>query len=338
MSTTIFSWNVRGLRSRAKRAAVQQVIRMHNPTIIILQESKMPVVTNSDIADICGSRSMGWTYQPSHGASGGIIIIWKPSLVEVLSSLEGEFTLSIECRFIADGFHFFLTGVYGPNKVAIRKYFWRELHYIRGLWEIPWVIEGDFNVIRRCEEKNGMERRTKSMKKFSSFISIHSLIDLPLKGSKYTWTNGRAAPILSRIDRILISPDFEAKYHFVSQLAKTRPASDHIPIILDLADPSWGPYLFRMELMWFEHPDFMDSLKRWWSSFNFTGTPSSVMWNKLQALKTKLKEWNKVVFGRLDPIIEDCLQVIGDLDKAEAVTSSLDTDLFIKRAQAKVNF
>lgn len=263
MSTTIMSWNTRGLCSSSKRSAVKQVLHLHKPSIVVLQESKISTCTNVDIAEICGSRSMGWTFQPSVGASGGIIIIWNPIVIKVISSLEGEYSLSVECRFVATNFHWFFTGVYGPNKVSERKFLWRELHYIRGLWEIPWVIGGDFNVIRRIEERNTSRGITHSMKKFSRFISIHALIDPPLKGSKFTWSNGQASPVLSRIDRFIFSTDFEAKFPFVSQLAKTRATSDHIPIVLDLAEPSWGPSPFRLEIMWFNHPSFLENINAW---------------------------------------------------------------------------
>ncbi|XP_026438519.1 uncharacterized protein LOC113337042 [Papaver somniferum] len=223
------SWNVWGLCSPKKRTAVKQVLQLHKPSIVILPESKIPTCTNSDI---CGSRSMGWTFQPSIGASGGIIIIWNPSIIEVISSLEGQ------CRFLSSNFYWFLTGVYGPNRVNERKHFWRELHYIGGLWQIPWVFGGDFNVIRRIEGTTTNRRTTRSMRKFSQFISTHALVDLPLKGSKYTWSNGQASPTLTRIDMFLFSSDFEGKFPFISQLAKTRPTSDHIPILLDLAEPS----------------------------------------------------------------------------------------------------
>lgn len=71
----------------------------------------MSTCTIADIAEICGSRSMGWTFQPSVGASRGMIIIWNPNIIEVISSLEGEYSLSFECRFVATNFHWFFTGV-----------------------------------------------------------------------------------------------------------------------------------------------------------------------------------------------------------------------------------
>jgi len=38
---------------------------------------------------------------------------------------------------------------------------------------------------------------------------------------------------------------------------------------------------------------FIDTIREWWSSFNFTGRPDYILACKLRALKSKLKEWRK---------------------------------------------
>lgn len=176
------------------------------------------------------------------------------------------------------------------------------------------------------------------MRKFSKFISTHALVDPPLKGSKFTWSNGQASPVLSRIDRFIFSTDFEAKFPFLSQLAKTRPTSDHIPIVLVLAEPSWGPSPFRLEIMWFNHPSFLQNLNDWWSSFTFSGLASTIFWNKLQALKHRIKIWNKSEFCLIEHKFQLCLHTIDALDGIEADLGTLPTEKFIERAQAKVDF
>ncbi|RZC91881.1 hypothetical protein C5167_021593 [Papaver somniferum] len=90
--------------------------------------------------------------------------------------------------------------------------------------------------------------------------------------------------------------------------------------------------------MWFQHSSFLTNLKQWWRSFNFSGSPSTIFWNKLQALKHQIKVWNKTVFGQLDPKIQICLDTIEALDSIEADLGSMPEEQFIERAQAKVDF
>ena len=50
------------------------------------------------------------------------------------------------------------------------------------------------------------------MEKFSEFIDDLNLIDLPLEGGSYTWSSGTVQPSVSRIDRALVSHEWE--HHF----------------------------------------------------------------------------------------------------------------------------
>ncbi|XP_026438856.1 uncharacterized protein LOC113337381 [Papaver somniferum] len=268
-----------------------------------------------DIKQICGYKNVGWTLQQSFGSSGGMLILWDRDFVEVCGSLVGEYTLSIHCTNKSDNFQWILTNVYGPNKPVERTDFWIELDDVYRYWSnLPWCIGGDFNTITKCDEKKNCRKITRSMLKFNKFIVEHDLIDLPLKGARYTWSNGQSNPVMCRLDRFLISPSFEQHYPLVSQLAKARPTSDHIPLLLDISDPTWGPIPFRFEVMWFLENVFLQLLKDWWSSFCFAGTPSTVLWLKLKALKEKLKIWNKEVFGHTNTRLKSILYDIQKLD------------------------
>ena len=44
---------------------------------------------------------------------------------------------------------------------------------------------------------------------------------------------------------------------------------------------------------------FKEMLKGWWQCFNFSGSYSFILTEKLKALKTNLKIWNKDVFRKV---------------------------------------
>jgi endonuclease/exonuclease/phosphatase family metal-dependent hydrolase len=58
-------------------------------------------------------------------------------------------------------------------------------------------------------------------------------MDLPLMDETFTWSNNRDTSSWSRIDRFLVSPEWEAQYSGVTQRRFPRPCSDHFPILLD---------------------------------------------------------------------------------------------------------
>lgn len=143
-----------------------------------------------------------------------MITIWDKDFVEVIDSLVGDYTLSISCINKADNFEWVLTNVYGPNKPIERDDFWMKLDNASRLWDLPWCLGGDFNVILKCDEKKGCNKITKSMRYFANFIYTHDLIDLPMKGARYTWSNRQSNPVMFSLDRFLLSPSFEAHFPF----------------------------------------------------------------------------------------------------------------------------
>ena len=64
-------------------------------------------------------------------------------------------------------------------------------------------------MVRFPSERLGCTRLTPHMLDFSDFIETSHLIDLPLGGGPYTWSSGSANPLMSRIDKFLISSEWE---------------------------------------------------------------------------------------------------------------------------------
>ena len=79
-----------------------------------------------------------------------------------------------------------------------------ELRAIRGLWNEPWCVAGDFNMIRFPSEHGRGGRLSPTMRRFSEVIKDLELRDLPLQGGLFTWSGGLNNWLKSRIDRFLI--------------------------------------------------------------------------------------------------------------------------------------
>ncbi|XP_026458552.1 uncharacterized protein LOC113359076 [Papaver somniferum] len=158
-----------------------------------------------DIKQIFGYKNVGWTLQQSVGSSGGILILWDNDFLEVSDSLAGDYTLSMLCTNKLENFQWVLTNFYGPNKPVERTDLWIELDNICRYWiNLPWCIGGDFNTITKYAEKKNCKKITRSMQKFNHFIVEHDLIDLPLKGARYTWSNGQANPLKALKEKLKI--------------------------------------------------------------------------------------------------------------------------------------
>uniref|UniRef100_A0A2N9FZT4 Reverse transcriptase domain-containing protein n=1 Tax=Fagus sylvatica TaxID=28930 RepID=A0A2N9FZT4_FAGSY len=111
---------------------------------------------------------------------------------------------------------------------------------------------------------------------------------------------GSENPSMSRIDRFLISADWEDSYPDASQKLLPRPLLDHYPILLEVGSMLQGKISFRFENMWLKTEGFVERVQNWWSFYSFAGPPSLVLASKLKALKEDLKKWNHQEFGNTE--------------------------------------
>jgi hypothetical protein len=116
-----------------------------------------------------------------------------------------------------------------------------------------------------------------TIRNFCDFIFDQGLMDFPLAGGSYTWSISCDPPVWSRIDRFLVSPDWEARFPVASQKRLPRLYSDHFPILLNCAHISARSRPFKFKNMWLKADAFMGLVKQWWDSYSFHGTPSFML-------------------------------------------------------------
>ncbi|XP_050278001.1 uncharacterized protein LOC126719499 [Quercus robur] len=205
------SWNVRALNDSQKRLVVRNLLREWKCDVVCLQEIKLTGIDRQLVCSIWSCLYVDLVALDVDQTTGGVLIMWDRRVLEKLEVL----------------------GVYGPNDNNLRGDLWDELVGVQQYWNVPWCCFGDFNIVRFPSERRGGSRLTPAMEKFSEFIEDLNLIDLPLEGESYTWSNGTNQPSVSRIDRTLVSHDWEHHFLDVTQRILPQPVSDHFPILLE---------------------------------------------------------------------------------------------------------
>ena len=66
--------------------------------------------------------------------------------------------------------------------------------------EVDWLIVGDFNLIRKSENRNKPGGDLTNMFLFNEALSTLGVVELPLYGRLFTWTNKQQPPLLEILD------------------------------------------------------------------------------------------------------------------------------------------
>ena len=146
MKIKILSWNVRGVNDSDNRKVIKNLIRTNRVDLVCLQETKVQEMNFDMVHNLGVGRFLDWTAMNAEGSAGGILMFWDKRRMSMLDSMVGSFSVSCLIKMV-DGFRWAFTGVYGPVEKYHKETFWEELGSIKGLWEEPWCVGGDFNAI-----------------------------------------------------------------------------------------------------------------------------------------------------------------------------------------------
>jgi exonuclease III len=125
---------------------------------------------------------------------------------------EGDFFIRFKLRLKEVDFKFNLISVYGPAQLDLKSKFLSELVRVCSKETIPIIIGGDFNIIRRPEEKNNENFNDRWPFLFNAVIDTLNLRELEMTGKKFTWANRLQNQTFEKLDRVLVCTDFESKF------------------------------------------------------------------------------------------------------------------------------
>jgi endonuclease/exonuclease/phosphatase family metal-dependent hydrolase len=88
-------------------------------------------------------------------------------------------------------------------------------------------ICGDFNIIRYSSGKNKKGALEKHSRTFNAVISAYELVEIEMTGGKFTWVKQSTTPTLEKLDRFLMSKNWEDIFPRVTVRKIPREVSDH---------------------------------------------------------------------------------------------------------------
>jgi hypothetical protein len=167
-----------------------------------------------------------------------------------------------------DNFKWVIVAVYGAAQDEHKAEFLAELVRLCENETLPLLVGGDFNIMRRKEDKNNDNFNSRWPFIFNAIIDSLDLRELGLSGRQFTWASRRQVPTFEKLDRILTSVDWEQKFLLASVQALPRSGSDHTPLLLDTGEQTHigNKVEFSFKLSWLKQEGFREIVEREWSS------------------------------------------------------------------------
>jgi hypothetical protein len=128
---------------------------------------------------------------------------------------------------------------------------------------------------------------------FNDAINRLGLIELPLKGRKFTWSNMQQDPLLEKLDWVFTSASWTISYPSSFVYPMVKPTSDHVPCVIAFESNIPRSPIFRLENYWLHHSSFKSIVQNAWNiPVNHSDSAKKIN-AKFKNLRRGLKLWAK---------------------------------------------
>lgn len=311
----VLCWNVRGINSEAKWNAIRQKIEESACAVFCLQETKREIFDAAYVKKFAPRRFDKFVYSPSRGTSGGVFVGWNSAVFDgqIVVQTDHAIVLNMKACVNADSLN--LVNVYGPSSGLERDVFVQWLNDLDIDANDNWIVMGDFNFYRSLENRNKPGGDINDIFIFNEIISNLGLLEVPLNGRNYTWSNMQDNPLLEQLDWVFISPAWSINFPFTQALALAKHISDHASLKIQIQTSVPRANVFRFENFWVKHDGFSQQVLNAWHSVQNDDNALAIS-AKFKQLRRNLKCWSKGL-SKLSLHIANCEKVINFLDTIE---------------------
>uniref|UniRef100_A0A453DFS4 Endonuclease/exonuclease/phosphatase domain-containing protein n=1 Tax=Aegilops tauschii subsp. strangulata TaxID=200361 RepID=A0A453DFS4_AEGTS len=311
------SWNVRGLNCPDRRSTVNATIASSSCHVVCLQETKLDNIDQFTAAFLGGHRLCSFAQRPANGTRGGILLLWDDLLLEMSNITFTTYCLSAMVRVRDSGVRFKITTVYGPTDPSLKDAFFAELISQKPPVGVAWIASGDFNQIYRARDKNKRNVNTSRINRFRATLTSCELKEIHLQNRRFTWSNERANPTLSKLDSFFCNADWDTTFNDHVLHALSSSLSDHCPLLLADDKGPRRPKTFKFENFWTSMPGFSEVVQKAWVEPVEHTEPHIILFHKPKKTAMRLSQWSRGLFSKAKVHLHAALLVILRLDIAQ---------------------
>nr|GEV25891.1 RNA-directed DNA polymerase, eukaryota [Tanacetum cinerariifolium] len=311
--------------------------------------------------------SLGDVDTSARGRSGDILCVWDKLLFHKRRTYATKHYLCVEGTWMANNVDLLFIFVYSPQELSLKRVLWNYMLETFNRWHGEWVkklchsnhvnflsieetkmvslvlwnymletfnrwhgeviIMGDFNEVRFTSKRHGSYFHSLNTAEFNMFIANSKLIDIPLGGYSFTWSDKHASK-MSKLDRFLVYQGMLDLFPNLTGLILHRHFFDHRLILLKETHVDYDPTPFCLYHSWLLEDDFHSVIEDSWNNDGISASNSMILLkNKLKFLKQRLKEWSNIKRRNKDhdrKVIQDSLIEIDLLlDKGNGLPDDL---------------
>jgi len=157
--------------------------------------------------------------------------------------------------------------------------------------EVNWLLAGDFNLNRKPTDRNKPGGDLAEMLHFNEALSALGVVELPLHGQRFTWTNKQLSPLLERLDWFFTSQSWTNSFPITCVTTLTMETSDHSPCLISINTTIPKGKVFRFENYLMEHEHFLNIVQHGWALPTFQSDPAKVITAKFKNLRRVIRAW-----------------------------------------------
>lgn len=140
-------------------------------------------------------------------------------------------------------------------------------------------------------EKQGL-RVQQSVRRnlFRDFLNSTGLMDVDLKGCKFTWMSNPRGGVVTRekIDRVLVNYNWRVEFPNTMATALPIISSDHSPIVFQFNPPHGSGVSFKFEAKWVEHEECVETVREGWTKGRERGSQWDTVLEKTKSCRRHL--------------------------------------------------
>ncbi|XP_071699688.1 uncharacterized protein [Rutidosis leptorrhynchoides] len=169
-----------------KTGWIRSLLKKEKPIFVALQETRLNTIDLGWICLIWGSSDCEFIQKEKVGNSGGQLLIWDSRFFEAKSVIRLDCVIGVLGIWRENCNPINILNIYGPHDDANKIKLWESINKILDGRHDAWVLCGDFNEVRRSEERFNCDFIEYRARRFNDFIAVNRLIDIPLGGRIFT--------------------------------------------------------------------------------------------------------------------------------------------------------